>query len=152
MHDPLSKFSAMCHCLLPSWPDDYQGTQPERDRFRYVDTTLEAMLAEFDAQNIPIERLQIKVFGGANVMVPSSDITAVGSLNCQRAKQLLDEKNLSPAACDIGGAAGRTIVFETQTGCVLVKRLACGSKANSSQDGLQVFNKEKGTWPRSAAY
>lgn len=140
MLDPLSKHGAMCHCLLPQRPLDAQEAHNAADRFRYVDTSLKAMLAEFTKRQIPASRLQIKLFGGANVLEVLSDSNAVGSLNWKQAQRLLKDLNLMVSAHDIGGEAGRRIVFDTATGDVLVKTLGVTSRGHSDQSSRKGRN------------
>jgi len=147
MHDPMSKHGAMCHCLLPRRPSEPTTSRRNLDCFRYVDSALEAMLEQFVACDIPADRLQIKVFGGANVLVPKSESTAIGSLNWRRAKQLLSELNLPTSAHDIGGETGRMVIFDTEVGEVRVRRLGGGG----FETGRQTAIKEKVLWARSAA-
>jgi chemotaxis protein CheD len=131
MLDPRSKQGAMCHCLLPQRPTGTPQEHSPADCFRYVDTSLKAMLAEFTKRQIPASRLEIKLFGGANVLEVLSDSNAVGSLNWKEAQRLLKHLNLAVSAHDIGGEAGRRIVFDTATGDVLVKTLGVTSRGHS---------------------
>jgi chemotaxis protein CheD len=123
MRDPVTGHAAMCHCLLPSKPDHSADGSYKRQRFHYVDTSIEDMLNEFRARSIPPWRLEIKLFGGANVLAMLTESRAVGSLNWKQARRLLHEQNLSVSAHDVGGNTGRRIIFETEHGSVMVKRL-----------------------------
>jgi chemotaxis protein CheD len=96
---------------------------PQIDKFRYVDTSLDAMLQEFRTRGVPADRLDIKLFGGANVLSTLSKENAIGSLNWQQAKRSMEKLSLELTAHDIGGETGRRLVFETVSGNVLVKRL-----------------------------
>ena len=123
MRDPLTGRAAMCHCLLPSKPPYSHTSSDAADRFHYVDTSIEDMLTEFRLLSIPLQRLEIKVFGGANVLEVLGEHRAIGSLNWKQARRLLHEQNLSVCAHDVGGKTGRRIIFETVHGSVMVKRL-----------------------------
>jgi chemotaxis protein CheD len=123
MRDPLSGRAAMCHCLLPQMPAEEARDRANMDIFRYVDTTFDAMLQEFQRYGVPSGRLEIKLFGGANVLTRMSKNLAIGSLNQQQAKHSLQKFSLRLRAHDVGGEAGRRLVFETATGEVFVKTL-----------------------------
>lgn len=125
MRDPLSGRAAMCHCLLPQMPAEEKrnNSNSNMDIFRYVDTSFDAMLSEFQRYGVPPERLEIKLFGGANVLLRMSKNLAIGSLNWQQARQSLQKCKLGLRAHDIGGEAGRRLLFETATGEVFVKTL-----------------------------
>ncbi len=124
MRDPVSGKAAMCHCLLPTRPMAPAGTEEKQDDFRYVDSSLDAMLNTFRKHNVPVQRLEIKLFGGANVLQNMPEKHAVGSLNWQQARQSLQAVRLDLCAHDIGGQAGRRLLFETATGAVFVRRLS----------------------------
>ncbi len=123
MRDPVTGHAAMCHCLLPSKPEHSSDSPHKDQRFHYVDTTVADMLSQFRARSIPPSRLIIKLFGGANVLAMLTDHRAIGSLNWQQARRSLEEQNLSVSAHDVGGKEGRRIIFETEDGSVMVKRL-----------------------------
>jgi len=134
MRDPISGRAAMCHCLLPQMPKGEGNVDGKTEKFRYVDTSFEGMLHEFRIRGVPAERLEIKLFGGANVIKAMSKTTAIGSLNWQQAKRSLQKLSLALSAHDVGGAAGRRLVFETVSGEVLVKRLRTIPEAKTARD------------------
>ena len=122
---------AMCHGVLPKCP----ASAPLREQFRYVDSAIRYLLEQFDASGAKRKDLEIKAFGGADVLAVSASQTAkptVGALNCKAALEVLQAENLSINASDLGGSRGRVIYFDTGTGEVLVKRLA------SHQDPLKT--------------
>ena len=120
----------MCHCLLPEMPSGKTPQDANLDKFRYVDTSLEAMLQEFRRRGVPAERLEIKLFGGANVLAKLSKERAIGSLNWKQAQKSLEALSLALLAHDVGGEAGRRLLFETTSGEVFVKHLRTISQAN----------------------
>ena len=114
---------AMCHGVLPKCP---RGAAL-REQFRYVDSAIRYLLQQLDASGTKRKDLEIKVFGGADVLAVSASRAAkptVGALNCKAALEVLQAENLSINASDLGGSRGRVIYFDTGTGEVLVKRLA----------------------------
>ena len=136
MRDPVSGRAAMCHCLLPEMPDNKVSDHTKVDKFRYVDTSLEAMLHEYRIHGVPAARLEIKLFGGANVLTRISKERAIGSLNWQQAKRSMQKLSLALRAHDIGGEAGRRLLFETITGEVFVKRLRTISPSEFVKKGV----------------
>jgi chemotaxis protein CheD len=114
---------ALCHSLLPKCPP---GTCAP-DGYRYVDFSIHYLLEQFDAMGANRQELEVKLFGGADVLSVSATRagkTTVGTLNYQAALGVLEAEGLSVAASDLGGLRGRTIHFDTETGEVLVHRLA----------------------------
>ncbi len=142
MRDPISGQAAMCHCLLPLKPGaDGREHLPE-DAFRYVDSSLEAMLREFRVRSVPAARLEIKLFGGANVLETISAKHAVGSLNWQQAHLSLGGLNLPILAQDIGGDVARRLIFETGSGEVFVKQLAMNAHAKRARETARSHAKK----------
>jgi chemotaxis protein CheD len=114
---------ALCHGILPRCPADTSG----EDGHRYVDYSIRCLARQFDALGAFRRELEIKLFGGADVLpVAASRIAkpTIGALNCQAAWEVLEAEGLRVAASDLGGLRGRTIRFHTGTGEVLLQRLA----------------------------
>jgi chemotaxis protein CheD len=114
---------ALCHGVLPKCPP---GTGPPEGH-RYVDYSIRYLLERFDALGACRQELEVKLFGGADVLPVSAaraHIATVGAMNCKAALEVLEKEGLRVAASDLGGPKGRTIHFDTGTGEVLVHRLA----------------------------
>jgi len=114
---------ALCHGVLPRCP---RGANLS-DGHRYVDSSIRYLAEQFDALGAVRQAVEVKLFGGADVLHVSAARAAratVGALNCQAALEVLEEEGFSVAASDLGGTRGRTIHFYTGTGEVLVHRLA----------------------------
>jgi chemotaxis protein CheD len=119
---------ALCHGVLPRCPRDTDGA----DGHRYVDFSIRYLARQFDALGVSREELDVKLFGGADVLPVTAARLAkptVGALNCQAAWEVLGEEGLRVTASDLGGIRGRTIRFHTGTGEVLLQRLATLPKA-----------------------
>ena len=116
---------ALCHGVLPlaprAWPLDFNLS----DGFRYVDFSIRYLVQQFDSLGAFRRELEIKVFGGADVLPGANrvDRPTVGALNRRIALQVLAEEGLNVIASDLGGTRGRRIHFHTGTGQVLVYKL-----------------------------
>ena len=114
---------ALCHGVLPLAPPG--ATAP--GGYRYVDFSIRYLAAQMDQLGVPRDQVQVKLFGGADVLAVPAARTGkptVGALNCQAAWQILEQQGLTVLASDLGGTQGRAIRFHTGTGEVLVQRLA----------------------------
>jgi chemotaxis protein CheD len=92
-----------------------------------VDFSIRYLLERFDALGACRQELEVKLFGGADVLPVSAvraHIATVGAMNCKVALEVLEKEGLRVVASDLGGLKGRTIHFDTGTGEVLVRRLA----------------------------
>jgi len=118
---------AICHAMLPRQPH-LAAASELAERWRYVDFSIRDLARQFDAFGAQRWEVEIKLFGGADVLpvaaVASSPRTTVGQLNCRMAAEVLREEDLKVVASDLGGSCGRNIQFHTGTGEVWLRRLA----------------------------
>lgn len=113
------RLGAICHALLPA--DSHQ-----ENSFRYVDRAFTWMLEQFQVRGIPAGQIEVKLFGGADVLEFHQDQghpVTVGQQNIRRAMELVKANGLQVQASNLGGKWGRKIVFFTHTGEVLLKRV-----------------------------
>jgi chemotaxis protein CheD len=121
---------ALCHGILPKCPRGVGG----QEGHRYVDFCIRYLAEQFDAMGVRRQELEVKVFGGADVLPVAArriDRPTVGAMNCRTAMEVVQEQGLIVAATDLGGARGRTILFHTGTGEVLARRLARLSESSA---------------------
>lgn len=113
------RLGAICHALLPS-------DQHQEHSFRFVDRSFYWMLAQFQSRGITLNELQVKLFGGADVLEfcqGGGRSATVGQQNIHQALELFRAHGLQVQASNVGGTWGRKIFFYTHTGEVLLKRL-----------------------------
>ncbi|MBI4796446.1 MAG: chemotaxis protein CheD [Deltaproteobacteria bacterium] len=113
------RLGAICHALLPS--DDHQ-----ENSFRFVDRAFFWMLEQFQSRNIASKQIQVKLFGGADVLEcfqGNCRTVTVGQQNIHQALELFKAHGLQVQASNVGGALGRKVFFFTHTGEVLLKRV-----------------------------
>jgi len=67
-------------------------------------------------------KLIAKVFGGASMWAQSTGALAVGERNVELALRVLEEQRIQIVGKDLHGEMGRKIIFDTQTGSVLLRR------------------------------
>jgi chemotaxis protein CheD len=123
MYHPLSKTGAMCHAMLP---EHRRSSEPEP--FRFVDSAVDHMIDTFRKLGIRKDEIEVKLFGGSDVVEVLTDAVTVGEQNVEKALEIIDREHLSLAAKDVRGERGRKIFFHTHTGGILLKRL--GSDKN----------------------
>jgi chemotaxis protein CheD len=120
---PRLAIGALCHGVLPECPQGVQGAEG----YRYVDFAIRDLTRQFEKAGVLRIELQVKVFGGGDVLPVSITPTrkpTVGHQNWQTALQVLHDEGLSIAVSDIGGTTGRAIHFHTGTGEVLLRYLS----------------------------
>jgi chemotaxis protein CheD len=114
---------ALCHGVLPRCPLSTTGVAGHR----YVDFSIRYLAAQFDALGTVRREVEVKLFGGADVLpigIGRASKPTVGALNCRVALEVLEQEGFRLLASDLGGLRGRTIQFDTETGEVIVHRLA----------------------------
>jgi chemotaxis protein CheD len=118
---------ALCHAVLPRRPPDLPADLAATEGFRYVDFCISDLARQLEVLGAVRRELQIKLFGGADVLPVSSKPSAratVGRQNWQAALEVMREENLDIMVSDLGGTRGCTLQFHTGTGEVLLRRLA----------------------------
>jgi len=116
---------ALCHALLPRHPKKRGSGWDLLDGYRYVDFAIRDLATQFDRIGAARGELEIKLFGGADVLQvsPSSTRPTVGKQNCEVAIEVSREEGLGVLASSLGGTLGRSIRFHTGTGEVQLRWL-----------------------------
>jgi len=122
---PRLSLGPLCHPMLPRFPAKPPVQLNRSAGFRYVDFAIRDLAQQFDALGARRNEVEVKIFGGGDVLLTANDAArpTVGSLNIDVALNLLKDEGLNVVASSLGGNCGVTIVFNTQTGEVLLKRL-----------------------------
>lgn len=119
MYDAEHRMGAICHAVLP---DELIAGDP----YRYVDSSIREMLRRFQRHGIKKESLEVKLFGGADILPPGGNdyrAMTVGKQNIFRANEVIKWQRLHLVASDVGGIRGRKILFHTYSGEVYLQRL-----------------------------
>lgn len=113
IRDPMTGMGGMNHYMLPEADRD-----DERNRLKlmcYGNHAMRALIADLLEAGCRLERLQIKLFGGANVIVSSG---RVGHENAAFARRFIAEHGLRLDTEDLGGQFPRRILYHPRTGQV----------------------------------
>jgi len=125
-YDPVKKIGAMAHAMLP----DINISRVTANHNRFVNSSIAAMLAEFEKRGCPRNRIVAKLFGGAHMFsfISGDSVLNVGQKNIDTALVVLKEQNIKIAGQEVGGTFGRTVELDLETGIVLVKTISWGEK------------------------
>jgi chemotaxis receptor (MCP) glutamine deamidase CheD len=123
--------------MLPRCPVNRLATMSDSAKCRYVDFTIRAMARRLDALHARRSEIEVKLFGGADVLTVSKNATrpSVGRLNCEAAMRVLEEEGFEIAASSLGGKQGVHIRFQTVTGEVRLRRLDCIPSLDQTESG-----------------
>lgn len=108
LRDPIEGIGGMNHFLLPegSGSNSHAGAE-------FGVNAMELLINELLKLGSRRERLQAKLFGGANVL---ANLTDIGSRNVAFVEQFLDDEAIPVVSKDMGGTAPRKISFWPVTG------------------------------------
>jgi len=115
---------SICHAVMPSSESPRSPKRSSADRFQYVDTSLEWMIAQFNKLGIKKADLEVKIFGGSEMFTDAGGRVAamsVGRKNIDAAIRVIQDHNLKLKAWNIGGNKGRKVIFYSDTGEVFTK-------------------------------
>jgi len=126
MFHKAKKLAGISHCQLPNNRNCDSACHTCSDPWKYVNCTIVHMIKKFDDLKINRKEIEVKLFGGADVLKTShgeKKISTVGRQNIQMAHEILSQHNMIISATDVGGRFGRKIFFLTETGEIFLNRL-----------------------------
>jgi chemotaxis protein CheD len=114
IRDPKTGAGGMNHFMLPE--GDGTGWGGDMMSMRFGNHAMEKLINEIIKLGCPRERMEIKVFGGGNVIESSQ---AVGTKNAEFVMRYLRDEGLKCVAQDLGGDFPRRIQYMPSTGKVV---------------------------------
>ncbi len=118
IRDPALGIGGMNHFLLPKAQDEV--ARDASYAARYGAYAMEELINGILRLGGRKDRLEVKVFGGGNVINNSA---MIGDKNVQFVLQFLKDEGLKVAGSDLGGAHARRINYYPDTGKVMLRRL-----------------------------
>ena len=116
--DPIAGVGGMNHYMLP------QDVGMNCETPRYARTAIRQLFAELVAAGADRRYLRAKLFGGACVMAAfQSGGMDLGSRNVEVARQSLEAVGIPIVCEDVGGTQGRKVVFRTDNGMTMVRKV-----------------------------
>ncbi|MBU0971145.1 MAG: chemotaxis protein CheD [Proteobacteria bacterium] len=103
------------HCPAPCGSKDQS-----QEAFKYVTSSTQYMLNQFKAKKIMPHEIEIKLFGGANVLKAIHSLKTVGEKNITASLDIIEQYRLRLTAEDTGGNRGRTLYLFSHSGEVRV--------------------------------
>lgn len=116
---------AMSHSVLP-----FPRYRPPARDVRYVECALDEMLDGMRMFGVPMAHIEAKLFGGAEMFHKTGEqvrfARLIGDSNAVAARSFLEREGVRVVSECIGGNTGRRLVFNTETGVVLVRKFTRG--------------------------
>lgn len=119
IRDPYAAIGGMNHFMLPLTPNSNIKSK-DSEATRYGNFAMEQLINEVIKQGGKKERLEIKLFGGGNVL---SALTDIGQQNIQFVWDYLKEEGLSTLSHDLGDRYPRKVYYSPRSGRVRVKKI-----------------------------
>jgi chemotaxis protein CheD len=123
IRDPVTKLGGMNHFMLPQGHSSGWGNDPQSTR--YGNFAMEKLINELIKGGCSRDRMEIKVFGGGNV-IDSISNRPVGTQNAEFVLHFLEAEGLRCAVQDLGGQYPRRIHYIPATGRVVRRLLGTG--------------------------
>ena len=127
IRDELLGVGGMNHFMLPEDPNEDRGG----NSLRYGGFAIERLINDLVKRGAQRERLEIKVFGGGQVISGATDI---GRANIQFVHEYLAEEGLQLRAEDVGGQVARRLRYHAPSGQVLLKQLPMQESAQRERE------------------
>ncbi|MBI5885270.1 MAG: chemotaxis protein CheD [Deltaproteobacteria bacterium] len=116
MWDPILRIGGMNHYLLPLWNGEGLPTP------RYGNVAIGMLIEKMISLGSRRDSLKAKIFGGASVLEGIGGLLEVGSRNITLAEETLEQEGVTVLGYDVGGSAGRKVIFFTDSGDVFVRK------------------------------
>lgn len=127
IYDVKNKISGMVHVMLP----DSTKIRNNSNRAKFADTGIADMIEKMIEAGAVRSNLKAKIAGGAQMFAYGSntnDLMKVGEKNVEAVKNILEKQGISIIAEDTGLNYGRTIIFDTETGNLIIKSVGRDEK------------------------
>lgn len=132
--DRVLKIGGMNHYLLPTSTDNRHRHDSNCDciaDYRYGCVSIESLIQQIYFAGAKRLNMVAKIFGGGEVMYNDGLKRplgkSIGVNNVEFARSFLDDAGIPVVANDTGGKEARKLIFNTETGQVLVKKLIIGT-------------------------
>jgi len=120
--EPGGGIGGMNHYLLP------HELRPEARAGRFGSTAIQLLIGRLEALGCRRIELRAKVFGGACINgLWRNDRLNLGRKNVEAAFATLEREGIPVVGHDVGGGAGRKVLFQTSDGTAWVKKFREGS-------------------------
>jgi chemotaxis protein CheD len=116
--DSVLHIGGMNHFMLPLWNGEGLASP------KYGNIAVTKLLERLLDHGSHRRNLRAKIFGGGVVLKVTNPFMNIGERNIRLAEDMLREEGIPVVSSDTGGKTGRKILFNTESGVVLLKKLA----------------------------
>ncbi len=120
IRDPVAAVGGMNHFLLPDKGGDTNPDLPFSASLRYGSYSMEQLINGILAAGGRRERLEVKIFGGANVL---AGLRGIGHQNADFIERYLKAEGFKVTAADLRGNLPRKVQYFPSSGVARVKQI-----------------------------
>lgn len=122
-YDATAKVGALLHIMLP-----LNMEAGRKNPLKYADTGIRETLRHMTMSGASKSRITAKIAGGAKMfeMQTTGAVGSIGQRNIESVNTLLKRENIPILADDTGGKIARTMVFQVETGKVIIRSYGRG--------------------------
>ncbi|MFN4312368.1 MAG: chemoreceptor glutamine deamidase CheD [Ferrovibrio sp.] len=120
IRDPVAAVGGMNHFLLPDKGGDTNPDLPFSASLRYGSYSMEQLINGILASGGRRERLEVKIFGGANVL---AGLRGIGHQNADFIERYLKAEGFKVTAADLRGNLPRKVQYFPSSGVARVKQI-----------------------------
>jgi len=126
IYEKAGKIGALAHIMLPSSAQ----VKNSQNKAKFADTAIEMVLHDLFKKGANRSHLLAKIAGGAQMFKFSedNDIIKIGERNSLAVEENLQKQGIKLVSKDTGGNYGRTIVFDPETGNLLIRTIGRGER------------------------
>ena len=110
---------AICHAMMPKPAD----TVSSGECARYVTCIMDEMFDRFTDTGVTPSEIEIKLFGGADMMKSRTGVYSIGRNNIETARRKLESMGLPVTNSATGGNSGMVLLFDMGTGDVFMRHI-----------------------------
>ncbi|NLJ99953.1 MAG: chemotaxis protein CheD [Clostridia bacterium] len=121
LYDPFAKIGGLGHIMLP---DSTQFTRND-NKGKFPDTAIPLILEKMVREGARERAVRAKIAGGAQMFSTADKkyMGSIGSRNVEKTIEVLEGMGIKITAKEVGGKNGRTMIFNTLDGSVLLRVL-----------------------------
>lgn len=120
IRDPVAGVGGMNHFLLPDKGGDNNPDLPFSASLRYGSYSMEQLINGILGAGGRRERLEVKIFGGANVL---AGLRGIGHQNAEFVERYLKDEGFRIMGSDLRGTLPRKVQYFPSTGVVRMKHI-----------------------------
>lgn len=120
IRDPVAAVGGMNHFLLPDKGGDNNPDLPFSASLRYGSYSMEQLINGILGAGGKRERLEVKIFGGANVL---AGLRGIGHQNAEFVERYLKAEGFKIMGADLRGTLPRKVQYFPTTGVVRMKQI-----------------------------